>query len=95
MSKLVNLDESEWTDYVPTPLKCIEFDSNNYFGLNSKLIDKNLDYLINNLEESGKILPTWTRDRYLMDWEIAKSEWIGILTLDSVLSLKKFNRIEN
>ena len=94
VSKLVNTNEDEWTNYVPTPLKFIDFESNNFFGIDSELIDKNLDYLINNLEDSGKILPAWTWDKYLEEWEIAKSEWIGILTLDALLSLRKFNRIE-
>jgi len=93
VSKLVNLNQSEWINYVPTPLKFINFDSKNYFGIEYKFIDQNLDYLIDRLEEDGKILPTWQWDKYLEEWEIAKIEWMGILTLESLLSLLKFNRI--
>ncbi|GAI31782.1 unnamed protein product, partial [marine sediment metagenome] len=32
-------------------------------------------------------------DKYLEEWEIAKIEWMGILTLEALLSLLKFNRI--
>ena len=93
VSKLVNLNQSEWINYVPTPLKFINLDSKNFFGIECKFIDQNLDYLIDRLEEDGKILPTWQWDKYLEEWEIAKIEWMGILTLESLLSLLKFNRI--
>jgi len=93
VSQLVNLTQSEWINYVPTPLKFVNIDSMNFFGIERKFIDQNLDYLIDKLEKDGKILPSWQWDSYLDSWEIAKSEWIGILTLEALLSLRKFNRI--
>ncbi|MBX4262900.1 hypothetical protein KTC96_11350 [Clostridium estertheticum] len=93
VSKLVNIHQFEWINYVPTPLKFINLDSKNFFGIECKFIDQNLDYLIDRLEEDGKILPTWQWDKYLEEWEIAKIEWMGILTLEALLSLLKFNRI--
>lgn len=93
ISQLINVNEAEWTNYVPTPLKFIEFDSENLFGINRKFIDQNLDYLIDELEEYGKIQPTWQWDDYLDEWEIARTEWMGILTLEALLSLLKFNRL--
>ena len=50
--------------------------------------------LIDRLEEDGKMLPTWEWDNYLDEWMIAKEEWMGILTLEALLSLLKFNRIK-
>lgn len=94
ISQLINVNEEEWTNYVPSPLKFIDFDSNNLFGIDNKNIDNNLDYLVNILERDGKIFPTWQWDDYLDQWGIAKVEWIGDLTLDAMLLLKKFNRIE-
>ena len=75
------------------PLKFIEINSNNYFGIERELIDRNLDYIIDGLQEDGVALPTWQWDKYLEEWEIAKSEWTGILTLEALLALLKFNRI--
>ncbi len=49
---------------------------------------------INKLEVNKRILPTWEWDEYLDEWEVAKTEWIGNLTLEALLSLMKFNRIE-
>lgn len=93
VSQLVNINQSEWINYVPTPLKFIEIDSKNFFEIEQKSIDQNLDYLIDKLEENGKILPAWQWDKYLEEWEVVKLEWIGILTLGDLLSLLKFNRI--
>ena len=93
VSQLVNTNESEWVDYVPTPLKFIEMGSKNFFGIEPEVIDQNLDYLIDTLEEHGKILTAWQWDKYPEEWEISKNEWMGILTLGALLSLSKFNRI--
>lgn len=92
VSQLVNINQDEWTNYVPTPLKFVEVDSKNFFEIDAKFIDKNLDYLIDGLQEDGKILPTWQWGQYFKQWEIAKKEWIGVLTLEAMLSLLKFNR---
>ena len=93
VSQLVNIEQAEWINYVPTPLKFIDIGSVDFFGIEDKFIDENLDYLIDRFEEKGVIVPTWQWDKYLEEWENAKSEWMGILTLDALLSLLKFNRI--
>ncbi len=93
INKLINVDQSNWTNYVPTPLRFIEIDSKNYFGIGEKHIENNLDYLVTSFQENGMILPTWEWGNYLNAWNIAKKEWTGILTLDAILLLSKFNRI--
>ena len=95
VSQLVNINPADWINYVPTPLKFIEIESKNFFGIDHKLIDQNLDYLVNRLEDEGKIVPSWKWDKYFDEWEIAKDEWMGILTLEVLLSLFKFERIDN
>lgn len=93
ISQLANINQCEWMNYVPTPLRFINMDSKDFFGIKHEFIDFNLDYLIDKLEEEGKILPTWQWDKYLEVWEFAKTEWMGLLTLECLLSLLKFNRI--
>jgi hypothetical protein len=93
VSQLINTNEVEWVNYVPSPLKFLETECENLFGIESKFIDKNLDYLITRFEEYGKILPEWQWGTYLEDWEISKIQWTGILTLEALLSLHKFHRI--
>jgi hypothetical protein len=94
VSQLININQSQWINYVPTPLKFITMDSINFFGIEDKFIDFNLDYLIEKLQKNGKILPNWQWDKYLEEWEVSKIEWMGILTLEALLSLLKFNRIQ-
>ncbi|WP_425448284.1 hypothetical protein [Dethiothermospora halolimnae] len=94
VKQLVNTDKCQWTDYVPTPVRFIEFKSKDYFGIDNKSIDDNLDYLIDLFEQQGKILPTWEWGVYLEQWEISREEWTGILTFRALVSLLKFNRIE-
>lgn len=93
VSKLVSLNQDEWENYVPSPLKFIQIDSDNYFGIERKYIDQNLDYLIDKLEHNGKILPNWCWDKYQEQWEISKVEWTGVLTFETLLHLLKFNRV--
>lgn len=93
ISQLMNTNKSEWESYAPTPLKFINIESENYFGIEEKFIDENLDYLVDTLEKQGKMLPTWQWDQYLEQWETSKIEWVGILTLETLLSLRKFSRI--
>jgi hypothetical protein len=93
ISQLINANQSEWVNYVPMPLKFINIESENYFGIEEKFIDENLDYLVDRFEEQGKMLPTWQWGQYLEQWETSKIEWVGILTLEALLSLRKFNRI--
>lgn len=95
VAQLINTNIEDWTSYVPMPLKFIDFNSENFFDIEDKDIENNLDYLIDRLERDGKMFPTWEWDDYLDEWEDAKLEWIGDLTLNAMLSLKKFNRIEN
>jgi hypothetical protein len=93
VSQLVNINQYQWMNYVPTPLRFINMESKDFFGIEREFIDQNLDYLVDKLEEEGRILPTWQWDKYLEEWEITKTEWMGILTLECLLSLLKFNRI--
>ena len=93
INKLINVDQSNWTNYVPTPLRFIEIDSKNYFGIEDKHIEQNLDYLLTSLQENGMILPTWEWGNCLDAWNKAKKEWTGVLTLDAMLLLSKFERI--
>lgn len=93
VQQLVNTDEREWANYVPTPLRFVEADSDNYFGIKQNDIDSNLDYLITLFEKNGEITPAWEWGIYPEAWEQAKKEWTGILTLEAMLSLQKFGRI--
>lgn len=90
--KLVNVNIHEWGSYVPYPMKFIELTTGDLFDISDALLEANLDYLVDLLNQHGYIAPTWTWGCYENEWEIAKREWTGILTLKHLQLLKKYNR---
>ena len=42
----------------------------------------------------GSWLPTWTWGQYEDDWQVARREWQGYLTLGTLLMLRAYRRIE-
>lgn len=94
-SELVNVNIDEWGGYVPYPLKFIELTEDDLFDLPEHLLNENLNYLVDLLNQHGYIPPTWSWGSFEKEWEIAKREWTGILTLKHLQLLKKYNRCSN
>ncbi|MGM7722957.1 hypothetical protein [Metabacillus sp. Hm71] len=95
IESLVQFDQAKWKEYVPFPLKFVHAPSSETFGIPSEDINKNLDYLIEQFEREGKISPNWKWNDYLDVWEQAKVEWTGALTVDTLQTLKRFDRLES
>lgn len=93
--ELVSTDSNEWGNYVPYPLKFIDLTKENLFPVRDSDLNTNLDYVIELIESKGHIAPTWKWTEFESEWEVAKREWTGKLTLDHLLLLKRFNRIED
>lgn len=90
---LIRDDPAEWSDYVPTPLDFVKSPEGDQFGISQDLLSANLDFLVETLEKQGVIQPNWEWGQYEDAWEGAKQEWTGILTLETLTLLKRFNRI--
>lgn len=91
---LVSRDELEWeSEYVAKPLDFV-VDPEITFGLDDRLIEKNLDWLVSNLRNNDRIKPSWPRSLYESDLINAWDEWTAILTLKTLLKLNAFGRIE-
>lgn len=88
--RLVNLNRDEWPDYVPTPIKFAMLDHQNRLEIPEETLRDNLEFLKETLNKSGFISPPWKWDNYEEEWEVAKREWTGILTLDALLTLRLF-----
>ncbi len=55
----------------------------------------NLDYEISSQNEDGSWTPTWSWGNVFPNaWEKARREWSGIITIEKLLLLKRFRRIE-
>lgn len=94
VTELVETDRSKWIDYTSKPLDFITDQNMEQFGIKDKHINENIDYLIENLENSGRVNPNWEWGTYPDAWEKAKNNWTGTLTVKALILLDKFGRIK-
>ncbi|MBD3363260.1 hypothetical protein GF362_06075 [Candidatus Dojkabacteria bacterium] len=93
---IVNKDSKDWREkYVPKPLDFVSIPDAPFYNLLNDLVDKNLDFLIKSIENNKAWFPTWSWGQYEKDWEKARMEWTGKITVDNLIILKKFGRIED
>lgn len=91
---VVTRDPQAWSSYAAPPLKLSPTPRSPIADLLADDIQVNLDYLIEQQSSDGTWEPTWSwGEFYPAEWVQAKDEWRGILTLDSLLSLRAFGRI--
>ena len=93
ISQVIIYDEEQWHDYIPRPVDFVKAKDSNRFGVIEEKLHSNLDYIINQLESEGRIIPPWGDVYYQGDLKTAYNEWIGVLTLKALMSLDKFDRI--
>lgn len=85
----------EWDGYSLRPLQVAESPHSPFYGSLEKIIPDNLDYEISNQQPDGSWAPTWSwgdDHQYPRVWEAAKFEWAGVLTVDTLIVLKRFGR---
>jgi len=88
-------DSSKWGGYGLRPLQVADSPDSVFFNKLQKLVEENLDFEIDTQDSSGVWLPTWSwGDSFPDEWNKAKKEWTGIITLDKLKLLKNFGRIE-
>ena len=88
-------DPLQWAGYCLRPLQVVESPSSPFMVGLEDAIATNLDYEISSQNEEGSWTPTWTwGDMFPNVWRKARQEWSGVITLDKLLVLQRFNRIE-
>lgn len=93
---MVSRDPGEWSGYVAKPLKLAPSPESTLAGLFPDALARNLDYQIEHQQPDGSWLPNWSwRGAYPEHWEIAKREWQGVLTLETLHSLRAYDRLES
>lgn len=95
IQQLICTEIGDWQEkYVPKPLDFVTNPKSQRYGINEELIEKNLDLWVDIITENKKIVPTWEWSNYESEWQKARKEWIGLLTLDGLICLDSFGRIE-
>ncbi|MEM9449871.1 MAG: hypothetical protein AAGA75_15190 [Cyanobacteria bacterium P01_E01_bin.6] len=91
----VSIDPELWKTYGLRPLQVIDNPESPFQNGLEEAIAANLDYEIASQNPDGSWSPSWSwGDRFPEEWAIAHQEWSGILTLDMLLTLRRFNKLE-
>jgi hypothetical protein len=90
----VSRDPAQWRSYSIRPLKVVASPASIAADLLRDEVQANLDYLIDEQTPEGSWDPVWSwGDAYPADWEQARLEWRGHLTLEALKKLQAFGRI--
>lgn len=92
--KIVTRDPAQWSQYCTPPLKLAPTPQSITAASLEDCLPTHLDYLIDNQSPEGYWDVTWTWKDYPEEWEMAKREWCGVLTLDALRSLRAFGRLD-
>jgi hypothetical protein len=95
-AKIVTFTPDEWQTFAAKPLWLAPSPIAPLANSLERLVQKNLDFEIENQNRDGSWSPTWSwGTAYPESWKKAEQEWKGILTLATLRSLRDFNRIES
>ena len=88
-------EPKEWSGYSLRPLQVADAPESPFLVGLQDAVAENLDYEIATQNRDGSWTPTWTwDDTYPEAWARAREEWSGVITLDKLLTLRRFGRIE-
>lgn len=89
-------DPKQWQDYSLRPLQIVDTPESPFITKLQDSVAANLDYEIDSQNADGSWTPTWSwGEAFPETWVKAKNEWSGVITLDKLLILQRFGRIEN
>jgi hypothetical protein len=92
----IECDPTKWEAYNLRPLQVVDRPESPFMIGLEEAVSKNLDYEIESQNDDGSWTPTWTWGDVFPDiWKIACQEWSGIITLEKLLTLKRFGRLES
>ncbi len=87
-------DPARWSGYCLTPLRAAPYPTSLGAASIRDALEAHLDWTIDHQSPDGAWEPTWSwlgRDPDV--WPKAEGEWRGILTLETLLSLRAFGRL--
>ncbi|CAH0122215.1 hypothetical protein PAE9249_04762 [Paenibacillus sp. CECT 9249] len=93
LDNCVPTDPKQREGYGAEPLQVADSPKSRYYGKYADIIPGELDALIAGQGEDGAWAPNWTWYQYEEEWRNAKEEWKGIITLQSLRTLRNYNRL--
>jgi hypothetical protein len=91
----VTRDPAQWSTYSTPPLRLAPAPRSLLAAAVADIVPDQLDYLITIQPDDGAWRPTWNwGDRYPEAWKVAEREWRGIVTLQTLLALNAYGRID-
>jgi len=94
-SVIVSTNPDEWHNFSIKPIWLAPSPTAPLYKTLEKDIPINLDFEINNQLEDGSWIPSWSwNNKWSDEWEQAKNDWQGILTLTMLRILRNYNRID-
>ena len=91
----VACDPKDWKGYSLRPLQVADAPESPFIAGLRDAVAENLDYVIASQNADGSWTPTWSWDDSFPEaWAKAKDEWSGVITLDNLLTLQRFGRVE-
>jgi hypothetical protein len=92
---VVSRDPAKWSSYCTPPLKIAPSPQSLTVDILAADVQIHLDYLIEHQSPTGNWEPNWSWfGFYPKEWEQAKVEWQGVLTMEALYSLQAYGRIE-
>jgi hypothetical protein len=93
--RMVGSEPASWNAYGPQPAVLARSPDSPFAEVFPETLAANLDYVIARQAESGAWEPNWSwGPEYPDAWVLAKREWSGHLTLETLTTLRAFGRIE-
>ena len=87
-------DPQKWTEYCITPLRAAPAPTSVGADTIREVTEAYLDWILERQAEDGAWNPSWTWfGRYPEVWARAEREWRGVLTLETLLSLRAYGRL--
>jgi hypothetical protein len=83
----------QWESYSGKPLSFAPHPESLLAGELAESIQVQLDYEVDSQLSNGSWEPNWVWNQFESDWQIAKVEWAGWLTLRNLIAFKSWNRL--
>jgi len=96
IDQLIEYKENKWQEYLPLPLDFVPGPEKEKFGVLESKIEANLDFFVKLIEKSRESLvkPPWGSSFYENELKNAYQEWQGNWTLNILIKLDRYQRIE-